>query len=137
MDVCDQFMDVSDVIKDEDFLAQKGYPSANGPYNGYHASQSGQNIRQLVATMVPSFRPRSLSARELNLLKRKAKVKAKDHTKCLSEDDELEVLYFQNSVMPRGTCSDLLGATKVCLRIIFWLLTLFTYAYHMHNYIVF
>lgn len=113
LDVCEQFMDVSDVIKDEDLLAQKGYLSGNGSYSGCHASQSGQNIQQLVATMVPSFRPRRLSARELNLLKRKAKINAKDHTKCLSEDDELEVPYSQNTVMPTGTCSDPLGACKV------------------------
>ncbi|XP_010927294.1 TATA-binding protein-associated factor BTAF1 isoform X2 [Elaeis guineensis] len=112
LDVCEQFMDVSDVIKDEDLLAQKGYLSGNGSYRGYHASQSGQNIQQLVATMVPSFRPKRLSARELNLLKRKAKINAKDHTKCLSEDDELEVPYSQNTVMPTGTCSDPLGACK-------------------------
>ncbi|XP_008796296.2 TATA-binding protein-associated factor BTAF1 [Phoenix dactylifera] len=112
LDVCEQFMDVSDVIKDEDLLAQKGYLSGIGSYSGCHASRSGQNIEQLVATMVPSFRPKRLSARELNLLKRKAKINAKDHTKCLSEDDELEVPYSQNTVMPTGTCSDPLGASK-------------------------
>lgn len=112
LDVCEQFMDVSDVIKDEDLLAQKSYLSGNGPYNGYHASQSGQNIQQLVATMVPSFRPKMLSARELNLLKRKAKVNAKDHAKGLSEDDEVDVPYSQNSVTPRGACLDPPGAPK-------------------------
>lgn len=111
LDVCEQFMDVSDMIKDEDLLTQKGYSSGNGHNNGYHITRSGQNIQQLVATMVPGFRPRRLSARELNLLKRKAKVNAKDHTKCLSEDDELEVSASQYPMASRGT-SDIPAASK-------------------------
>ncbi|XP_072972272.1 TATA-binding protein-associated factor BTAF1 isoform X2 [Typha angustifolia] len=110
LDVCEQFMDVNDVIKDEDLLAHKGHWGVNGQNNGFYASQSAQNIQQLVSSMVSTFRPKRLSARELNLLKRKAKVNAKDHTKSLLEDDELEV---QNSAVPNdqvGTNKDLADA---------------------------
>ncbi|KAL0914712.1 hypothetical protein M5K25_015084 [Dendrobium thyrsiflorum] len=104
-------MDVSDMIKDEDLLTQKGNSCGNGPNNGYHVTRSGQSIQQLVAAMVPGFRPRRLSARELNLLKRKAKVNAKDVTKCWSEDDEVEVSASQYPVASRGT-SDKPAANK-------------------------
>ncbi|KAI0501620.1 hypothetical protein KFK09_016565 [Dendrobium nobile] len=111
LDVCEQFMDVSDMIKDEDLLTQKGNSCGNGPNNGYHVTRSGQSIQQLVAAMVPGFRPRRLSARELNLLKRKAKVNAKDLTKCWSEDEEVEVSASQYPVASRGT-SDKPAANK-------------------------
>ncbi|KAJ4797222.1 TATA-binding protein-associated factor MOT1 [Rhynchospora pubera] len=100
LDVCEQFMDVSEVIRDEDLMTpQSGHGpqggvvingSNNGNSNWVHPIQvqSGKNIQQLVATMVPGFRPKRLSARELNLLKRKAKSSAKDHTKTLSEDEK-------------------------------------------------
>jgi len=114
LDVCEQFMDVGEMIRDEDLLAQKVHLNVNGPNNGY-ASRSGQNIQQLVATMVPNFRPKRLSARELNLLKRKAKVNAKDHTKCWSEDDKLDVQHPQNPVTSIATCSEPLGNKKVLL----------------------
>ncbi|CAA6657208.1 unnamed protein product [Spirodela intermedia] len=85
LDVCEQFMDVSDMIKDEDLLVQK-----------IHAQGNGIDIQQLVANMVPSFRPRKLSARELNLLKRKAKINAKDQPKDRCEDDEPEMSPLYN-----------------------------------------
>lgn len=106
-------MDVSDVIKDEDLLAHKGSSSGIGSNNGYWVSRSGQNIQQLVATMVPSHRPKRLSARELNLLKRKAKVYAKDQIKCSSEDDELGTKHPQNSLNSKGTWSDTSFSNKV------------------------
>lgn len=112
LDVCEQFMDVNDMIKDEDLVAQKSHINLNGSNNGYYTSQSGQNIQQLVATMVPSFRPKRLSARELNLLKRKAKVNAKDSTKCWPEDDELETSHSQNQPISKGTCSDAQDTNK-------------------------
>ncbi|KAK8964573.1 putative chromatin-remodeling complex ATPase chain [Platanthera guangdongensis] len=95
-------MDVSDMIKDED-LIQKGHSGGIGSHNGYCVTTSGQTIQQLVATMVPNFRPRRLSARELNLLKRKAKVNAKEHTKGWSEDDELEAASSPLLVTSGGT----------------------------------
>ncbi|ONK68755.1 uncharacterized protein A4U43_C05F15610 [Asparagus officinalis] len=112
LDVCGQFMDVSEMIRDEDLLAQKFHLNVNGSNNVYYASRPGQNVQQLVANMVPNFRPKRLSARELNLLKRKAKVNAKDHTKCRSEDDKLDVQHPQNQVTSKATCSDPLGNKK-------------------------
>lgn len=109
LDVCEQFMDVSDVIKDEDLLAQKNYWGSHVQNNGFHSFNSGRNIQQLVSTMVPrypkhsNFRSRRLSARELNMLKRKAKSNAKDHTKAVSEDDEVTL---KGSVPSNGASSE-------------------------------
>ncbi|KAK1287547.1 Chromatin structure-remodeling complex protein SYD [Acorus calamus] len=89
-------MDVGDMIKDEDLLIQKGQLHMNGMHHRPYSSQSGQHIQQLVSNMVPNFYPKRLSARELNLLKRKAKVNAKDHPKGHSEDDD-DVSSFQNT----------------------------------------
>ncbi|KAK1266024.1 Chromatin structure-remodeling complex protein SYD [Acorus gramineus] len=99
LDVCEQFMDVGDMIKDEDLLIQKGQLHMNGMHHRPYSSQSGQHIQQLVSNMVPNFYPKRLSARELNLLKRKAKVNAKDHPKGHSEDDD-DVSSFQNTSKP-------------------------------------
>ncbi|XP_062180641.1 TATA-binding protein-associated factor BTAF1-like [Phragmites australis] len=113
LDVCEQFMDVNDVIKDEDLLAQKNYWGSNVQNNGFHSYNTGHNIQQLVATMVPryprqsNFRSRRLSARELNMLKRKAKSNAKDHTKAVSEDDEAAL---KSSASSNGASSDQVGA---------------------------
>ena len=88
-------MDVNDVIKDEDLLAQKNYWGSHVQNNGFNSFNTSRNIQQLVSTMVPryhkqpNFRSRRLSARELNMLKRKAKSNAKDHTKTVSEGDEI------------------------------------------------
>ncbi|KAL6618657.1 hypothetical protein ACP70R_033796 [Stipagrostis hirtigluma subsp. patula] len=112
LDVCEQFMDVNDVFRDEDLLAQKKYWGSNVQSNGYHSLNTGHNIQQLVATMVPrhpkqsNTRSRRLSARELNMLKRKAKNNAKDHTKAVSEDDEAVI---KSSVSSNGASSDQSG----------------------------
>lgn len=98
LDVCEQFMDVSDVIRDEDLVTQRGPYAANGVLHGYYGPQSRQNIHQLVAKMAPSYVRRRLSARELNILKRKAKVNAKDHP---------------SSMAPSGASSDTQGVNKV------------------------
>ncbi|KAM0844019.1 hypothetical protein ACQ4PT_057332 [Festuca glaucescens] len=109
LDVCEQFMDFNDVIKDEDLLAQKNYWGANVQNNGFYLFNSGQNIQHLVASMVPrypkhsNFRPKRLSARERNMLKRKAKSNAKDHTK----DDEIVLKHPASS---NGASSDQVGA---------------------------
>lgn len=113
LDVCEQFMDVNDVIKDEDLLAQKNYWGSHVQNNGFHSFNAGRNIQQLVSTMVPryskhsNFRSRRLSARELNMLKRKAKSNAKDHTKAVSEDDEITQ---KGSAPSNGASSDQAGA---------------------------
>lgn len=116
LDLCEQFMDVNDVIKDEDLLAQKNYWGSHVQNNGFHSFNSGHNIQQLVSTMVPrypkhsNFRSRRLSARELNMLKRKAKSNAKDHTKAVSEDDEVTL---KGSVPSNGASSEQAGAQNV------------------------
>lgn len=113
LDVCEQFMDFNDVIKDEDLLAQKNYWGANVQNNGFYSFNTGQNIQHLVASMVPryskhsNFRPRRLSARERNMLKRKAKSNAKDHTKSVPDDDEV---VLRNSASSNGASSDQVGA---------------------------
>ncbi|CAL4887597.1 unnamed protein product [Urochloa decumbens] len=113
LDVCEQFMDVNDVIKDEDLLAQKNYWGSHVQNNGFHSFNTGRNIQQLVSTMVPryhkqpNFRSRRLSARELNMLKRKAKSNAKDHTKAVSEEDEVTL---KSSAPSNVATSDQSGA---------------------------
>ncbi|XP_047094513.1 TATA-binding protein-associated factor BTAF1 isoform X1 [Lolium rigidum] len=113
LDVCEQFMDFNDVIKDEDLLAQKNYWDANVQNNGFYSFNSGQNIQHLVASMVPrypkhsNYRPKRLSARERNMLKRKAKSNAKDHTKSAPEDDEVAL---KNSASSNGASSDQVAA---------------------------
>lgn len=116
LDVCEQFTDFNDVFKDEDLLAQKNYWGANVQNNGFYSYNSGQNIQHLVASMVPrypkhsTFRPKRLSARERNMLKRKAKSNAKDHTKSIPEDDEV---VLKNPASSNGASSDQAGAYNV------------------------
>ncbi|XVE62439.1 hypothetical protein DITRI_Ditri06bG0118400 [Diplodiscus trichospermus] len=84
LDVCEQFMDVSDMIRDEDLIVHKLHHHGNG-------------------------RP---SARELNMLKRKAKINSKDQAKGWSDDGDSEVSPAHNVSTPRGTCPDPLGSSK-------------------------
>ncbi|KAG2617033.1 hypothetical protein PVAP13_3NG178092 [Panicum virgatum] len=120
LDVCEQFMDVNDVIKDEDLLAQKNYWGSHAQNNGFNSFNTGRNIQQLVSTMVPryhkqpNFRSRRLSARELNMLKRKAKSNAKDHTKTVSEGDEVTL---KSPAPSNGATSDQSGAQNDALDI--------------------
>lgn len=109
-------MDVNDMIRDEDLLVSKVHSHGNGMDHGYYISQSGHRIQQLGSNMVPNFISKRLSARELNLLKRKAKVNAKDHPKGWSEDDDFEAPHSQTSATPKGTCSDPLNSDKVLCR---------------------
>ncbi|KAI4370311.1 hypothetical protein MLD38_018674 [Melastoma candidum] len=89
LDVCEQFMDVNDMIKDEDLMVQKILPQGNGLQHGIYSAASVHNIQRLVSKMVPSVkRP---SARELNLLKRKAKNSSKDQGKAWSEGGDKDV----------------------------------------------
>jgi TATA-binding protein-associated factor len=110
-------MDFNDVIKDEDLLAQKNYWGANMQNNGFYSFNTGQNIQHLVASMVPrypkhsNFRSRRLSARELNMLKRKAKSNAKDHTKAVPEDDDVVP---KSSGPSNGASSDQVGSHNTC-----------------------
>lgn len=108
-------MDVNDMIRDEDLLAHKYNSHENGlGHKYYYASQSGNRVQQLVVNMAPSFAKRP-SAREMNLLKRKAKINAKDQTKGWSEDGDFEVSHSQNPVIPKVKCMDPLSSNKVLL----------------------
>lgn len=111
LDVCEQFMDVNDMIKDEDLIVQKLYPHENAIDHRIYASASGHNIQRLVANMVPSAkRP---SARQLNLLKRKAKINSKDQMKLWVEDGETEMSYARNITTPKGVGPDSPNLVKV------------------------
>lgn len=113
LDVCEQFMDVNDMIRDEDLIVPRVHSHGNGMDHGYYLSQSSHRIQHLGANMVPHFISKRLSARELNLLKRKAKVNAKDHPKGWSEDDDFEAAHSQTSATPKGTGPDSLNSNKV------------------------
>ncbi|KAA8528192.1 hypothetical protein F0562_035557 [Nyssa sinensis] len=63
--------------------------------------------------MVPSFKSRRPSARELNLLKRKAKINSKDQTKGWSKDGDTEVSYSQDMTSPKGFCPDSSSSDKL------------------------
>lgn len=97
------------MIQDEDLVVHK-LSHGNGIDNRFYASNSGHNIQRLVSNMVPSFTSKRPSARELNLLKRKAKLNSKDQTKGWTEDGDLEVPYAQ-SVTAKG--SESLSSSKV------------------------
>ncbi|KAL2517391.1 TATA-binding protein-associated factor BTAF1 [Abeliophyllum distichum] len=105
LDVCEQFMDVNDMIRDEDLLVHKINSSGNGVALQYFSSQPLRNIQQLVTNMVPASRSWRPSARELNLLKRKAKNNSKEQTKGWSKDGEAEVPQPQDKVPPKGAIS--------------------------------
>ncbi|EFJ06187.1 hypothetical protein SELMODRAFT_186944 [Selaginella moellendorffii] len=78
------FVDVNDMIRDEDLMMQRTPVGDSSIHN--HVYQR-QEVQQLVANMVPGVLPRTLSAREKNMLKRKAKFFVKDGSK---EEAELE-----------------------------------------------
>ncbi|CBI40030.3 unnamed protein product, partial [Vitis vinifera] len=109
LDMCEQFMDVNDMIRDEDLIVHKFNPQGNGIDNRFNNSQSVHSIQRLVANMVPTIISKRPSARELNLLKRKAKINSKDQTKGWSEDgDTAEVL-----TTPKESCPESLHSDKV------------------------
>ncbi|CAK7341663.1 unnamed protein product [Dovyalis caffra] len=111
LDVCEQFMDVNDVIKDEDLVVHKSQSQGNGLDHRFYKHPSVHNIQQLVASMVPSVISKRPSARELNLLKRKAKINSKDQAKSWSEDGDTEVACAQ-STTPKGSNADSLSFKK-------------------------
>ncbi|KZV19791.1 hypothetical protein F511_18790 [Dorcoceras hygrometricum] len=106
LDVCEQFMDVNDMIRDEDLVLHKlNYP-VNGIPSHYFASQPLRNIYKLVTSMVPTTRSRRPSARELNILKRKAKSNSKDQSKGWSQDGSTEATQSHDAMAPRSTSLD-------------------------------
>ncbi|THG06497.1 hypothetical protein TEA_017661 [Camellia sinensis var. sinensis] len=106
LDMCEQFMDVNDMIRDEDLIEHKFNSHGNGVPHQFYTQHSVHNVRQLVSNMVPSYKSRRPSARELNLLKRKAKISSKDQTKGWSKDGDVEVTYCQDMMSPKGFCPD-------------------------------
>ncbi|KAL3681420.1 hypothetical protein R1sor_024376 [Riccia sorocarpa] len=91
LDGCEQFMDVSDMIRDEDLLSHRGSSTNGEGHSHVHHGQVGpkQEVQDLVANMMPLAR--SLSARERNMLKRKAKVIVKDgNNKEWQEEEDVE-----------------------------------------------
>lgn len=85
---CEQFMDVNDMIRDEDLSTGNGEASARDFFAQPRLPK--QEVHELVATMVPGGLSRTLSARERNMLKRKAKVLPKDGAKEWGEEEENE-----------------------------------------------
>ncbi|CAJ1978258.1 unnamed protein product [Sphenostylis stenocarpa] len=114
LDVCEQFMDISDVIRDEDLMASKSDSHLNGIDRRVFTSCSAHNIQKMVANMVPSVKSKWPSARELNLLKRKAKINSKDQTKSWCEDGSTEASGAQ-CLTSKGTCPDSLNYSKVVM----------------------
>ncbi|KAJ0079688.1 hypothetical protein Patl1_23604 [Pistacia atlantica] len=113
LDVCEQFMDVNDMIKDEDLIEHKLHFHGNGLDRRFYMSPSVRNIQQLVSSMVPSVISKRPSARELNLLKRKAKINSKDQVKGWSEDGDMEVSHAHSATTPKGSRVDPLSSNKV------------------------
>lgn len=113
LDVCESFMDVNEMIRDEDLLEHKYNSPGNGVSRQYFASGSSvNNVRQLVANMVPSYKSRRISARELNLLKRKAKVNTKDQMKGWSKNGDSDAPQSHEMMSPKGTAQDLSSSSK-------------------------
>ncbi|XP_073120900.1 TATA-binding protein-associated factor BTAF1 [Henckelia pumila] len=113
LDVCEQFMDVSDMIRDEDLVLHKFNYPINGIASHYYASQPPHNINKLVTSMAPTSRSRRPSARELNLLKRKAKSNSKDQSKGWPKDGSTEATQSHDAVAPRTTSLDSSAAQKL------------------------
>ncbi|TYH92599.1 hypothetical protein ES332_A13G193200v1 [Gossypium tomentosum] len=112
LDMCEQFMDVGDMIRDEDLVVHK-YHQGNGLDNRFYTPPSVNNIQQFVSRMVPNvISKRRPSARELNMLKRKAKINSKDQAKGWSDDGDTELSPAHNVSTPRGACPDPLGSSK-------------------------
>ncbi|KAK6923628.1 Helicase, C-terminal [Dillenia turbinata] len=106
LDMCEQFMDVTDVIRDEDLVVQKNESHGNGIDHRFYGSRSVYSIQQLVTNVVPGYVSKRPSARELNLLKRKAKTNIKEQGKGWSEDVDGEISCFQSVTTPKGHSQD-------------------------------
>lgn len=106
MDVCEQFMDVNDMIRDEDLMMHKTNSTGSSIPPQFYLQRTGRNVQQFVVDMVPGYRPRRPSARERNLLKRKAKINSKDQSKVWSKDGEPDVSNTQELISPKGISPD-------------------------------
>lgn len=108
-------MDVNDMIRDEDLLVTKHHSYGNGVGPRYFSTQSMHNIQHFVSNMVPTVKSRRPSARELNLLKRKAKISSKDQSKGWLKEGNSEELQSQEQDMtsPRGPYPEMFNLNKV------------------------
>ncbi|KAM7273877.1 hypothetical protein ACFE04_028541 [Oxalis oulophora] len=113
LDVCEQFMDVTDMIKDEDLIVHKLHSQGNGLAHRIYMPPSVHNIQQLVASVVPTVVTKRPSARELNKLKRKAKITSKDQSKGWSEDADTDVPLTNNAMTPKASVPEPFGHNKV------------------------
>lgn len=104
-------MDVNDMIRDEDLTVHNINSHSNGVPRQFYTQHSLHNVHHLVSNMIPSYKTRRPSARELNLLKRKAKVSSKDQTR--SKDGDIEVTYSQDLASPKGISLDSSSSNKV------------------------
>lgn len=120
LDGCEQFMDVNDMIRDEDLLGHRGAAHTNGEASArdffVQPQPHKQEVHELVATMVPGGLSRTLSARERNMLKRKAKVLPKDGAKEWGEEEEVEEPTAKRTKQTKSVMSEQAqgGDTKVC-----------------------
>ena len=105
-------MDIGDVIRDEDFIAHRSESHLYGIGGRVFTSHSAHNIHKMVGNMVPGVKSKWPSARELNLLKRKAKINSKDQTKSWCEDGSTEASSAQNMTL-KGTDPDSVNYNKV------------------------
>ncbi|XP_047337513.1 TATA-binding protein-associated factor BTAF1 [Impatiens glandulifera] len=112
LDVCEQFMDVNEMIRDEDLIVSKN-SDMNGVPHRHFTQSSVHRVQQLVSNMVPAYRTRRPSARELNLLKRKAKINSRDQTKIWNKEGDLDTSNSQEMVSPKGFCSDSSSSNKM------------------------
>lgn len=112
LDLCEQFMDVNDMIRDEDLTVHSVNSHSNGVPQQFYTQHSLHNVHHLVSNMIPNYKSRRPSARELNLLKRKAKVSSKDQTR--SKDGDIEVTYSPDLASPKGISLDSSSSNKLC-----------------------
>ncbi|RAL50435.1 hypothetical protein DM860_016902 [Cuscuta australis] len=113
LDVCEQFMDVSEMIRDEDLVLQRVNSPVTSLSSQYYSPRPQVNLRHYVSNIVPSGKTRRPSARELNLLKRKAKISLKDQTIGWTKDGELDAPPPQDMTSPRGIHSDAVVSAKM------------------------
>lgn len=106
-------MDVNDVIRDEDLMSHKFNHPGNGTAFQYFSSQPSRNIQQLVTRIAPTSRSRRPSARELNLLKRKAKNTSKDQSKGWPKDGDTEAAQSHDMASPKSISMDSSSSYKV------------------------
>lgn len=111
--MCEQFMDVNEMIRDEDLIEQKSNVRVNGIGNRLYANYSPHHIQQFVSRMVPRVNSKRPSARELNLLKRKAKISSKDQAKGSCEGADVEMSSSHAASTSKRTLPDSLDSNKV------------------------